>query len=78
MKQPKLTPEENAILLDFICDCFSNNYWDKSWAELYYHVMVDAHIWKALGAKVDDKFIKELKNEVLSGGWKCKRRIIRY
>ena len=72
MKQPKLTPEENAILLNFICDCFSNNSWDKSWAELYYHVMVDAHIWKALGAKVDDKFIKELKNAVITNRWSVK------
>ena len=25
MKQPELTPEENAILLDFIWDCFEKN-----------------------------------------------------
>lgn len=71
MKQPELTSEENAILLDFICECFSNNSWDKSWMELYYHVMVDATIWKALGEKVDDKFIKEMKSEDLSSRWKC-------
>ena len=72
MKQPKLTPEENSILLDFIWDCFENKSWNKSWMELYYYVMVDAHIWKALGAKVDDKFIKELKNEVLTNKWSIK------
>ena len=64
MKQPKLTPEENAILLAFIWDCFENTSWDKSWMELYYYVMRDAHIWKALGETVNDVFIKELKNEV--------------
>ena len=78
MKQPELTAEENAILLDFIWKHFESGSWDKSWMELYYHVMVDAHIWKALGEKVDNKFIKELKNEVISGRWECKRRIIRY
>ena len=78
MNQPELTPEENAILLDFIWNCFENGSWDKSWMELYYHVMVDAHIWKALGEKVDDKFIKELKNESLSSRWECKRQVIRY
>ena len=72
MKHTELTPDENAILLDFIWDCFSNNYWDKSWTELYYYVMRDAHIWKALGEKVDDKFIKELKNEVLTNRWRVK------
>ena len=72
MKQPELTPEENAILLDFIWNCFENGSWDNSWMELYYYVMRDAHIWKALGAKVDDKFIKELKNEVLTNRWSVK------
>lgn len=72
MKHTELTPEENEILLDFILECFSNNSWDKSWAELYYHVMVDAHIWKALGEKVDNKFIEELKSEDLSSRWSVK------
>jgi len=71
MKQSKLTPDENAILLDFIWDCFENKSWDKSWMELYCYVMRDAHIWKALGEKVDNKFIKELRNENLSNRWKC-------
>ena len=69
MKYQELSPEENAILLDFIWEQFKN--WDKSWYELYCHVMIDAHIWKALGEKVDDKFIKELKSEDLSSRWKC-------
>ena len=72
MKQSKLTPEENAILLDFIWDCFENKSWDKSWMELYYYVMRDAHIWKALGEPVNDVFIKELKNEVLTNRWGVK------
>ena len=69
MKYQELMPEENAILLDFIWEQFKD--WDKSWYELYYHVMIDAHIWKALGKKVDNKFIKELKSENLSNRWKC-------
>ena len=73
MKQPELTPDENAILLDFIWDCFENGSWNKSWMELYCYVMRDAYIWKALGEPVNDVFIKELKNEVLSGGWQCQR-----
>lgn len=72
MKYQELTSEENAILLDFIWNCFENGSWDKSWMELYYYVMIDAHIWKALGEKVDDKFIKELKNEVLTNRWSVK------
>lgn len=73
MKHQELTPDENAILLDFIWNCFENGSWDKSWMELYYHVMIDAYIWKALGEKVDDKFIKEMKSEDLSSRWKCQR-----
>ena len=72
MKQPKLTPEENAVLLDFILECFSNNSWDKSWAELYYYVMRDAHILKSLGETVNYVFINELKNEVLTNRWSVK------
>ena len=72
MKYQELTSEENAILLDFIWDCFENKSWDKSWMELYYHVMIDAHIWKALGESVNDVFIKELKNEVLTNRWGVK------
>lgn len=64
MKQPKLTPEEITILLNFIRDCFEKKSWDKSWMELYCYVMRDAHIWKALSETVNDVFIKELKNEV--------------
>lgn len=63
MKYQKLSPEENTILLDFIWKHFESGSWDKSWYELYCHVMIDAHIWKALGKKVNDDFIKELRNE---------------
>ena len=65
MKQPELTPEEKVFLNSYIDQRFGSSSWDN-WdkrLKLYYSVMIDATIWKALGGKVDDKFIKELDNE---------------
>ena len=80
MNQPELTLEEKDFLNSYIDQRFGSSSWDN-WdkrLKLYYHVMIDAHIWKALGEKVDDKFIKELDNESLSSRWECKRQVIRY
>lgn len=65
MKQPELTLEEKDFLNSYIDQRFGSSSWDN-WdkrLKLYYHVMIDATIWKTLGGKVDGNFIKVLNNE---------------